>query len=97
MVEEVDVTEHDAKDRLKWRQVIFCGEPYRENLTKEEEWSSALGHVWINVFYICCGSHLPKIQHIGAGFTSVEWSLNECQCWHYEGIVVNTVGRKIQV
>jgi len=37
MVEEVDVTEHDAKDRLKWRQVIFCGEPYRENLTKEEE------------------------------------------------------------
>ena len=36
-MEEVGLEEVDAQDRLRWRQSIRCGDPWKKDKPKEEE------------------------------------------------------------
>lgn len=36
-MQKVDVTEENAGDRMRWRQMIFCGLPKETSMKEEEE------------------------------------------------------------
>lgn len=41
-IQKVDVTEEDARDRVRWRRMICCGDSYRKQLKEDDDYNIEL-------------------------------------------------------